>query len=84
MKENKGGRPIDGTFKCKNHEYAADHFLCLVKTPRDPILGMYDIDVILTQLEDRLTDNEDLIGADILPIAVLFAGDFLYKGTICW
>lgn len=38
---------------------------------------MYDIDVTLTQLEDRLTDNEDLIGVDILPIAALFAGDFV-------
>ncbi|EKY5046501.1 SMI1/KNR4 family protein, partial [Listeria monocytogenes] len=58
-------------------EYAIDRFLCFLKTPRDNELGMYDIDVTLTQLEDRLTDNEDLIGVDILPIAVLFAGDFV-------
>lgn len=77
MKENNGGRPIDGVFKCNNHEYAIDRFLCFLKTPRDNELGMYDIDVTLTQLEDRLTDNEDLIGVDILPIAVLFAGDFV-------
>ncbi|WP_405101024.1 SMI1/KNR4 family protein [Oceanobacillus sp. FSL H7-0719] len=77
MKGNNGGRPIDGEFKCNNHEYAIDRFLCLLKTPRDNALGMYDIDVTLTQLEDRLTDNEELIGADILPIAVLFAGDFV-------
>lgn len=77
MKENNGGRPINGAFKCNDHEYAIDRFLCLLKTPRDNTLGMYDIDVTLTQLEDRLTDNEDLIGADILPIAVLFAGDFV-------
>ncbi|MFE4351776.1 SMI1/KNR4 family protein [Peribacillus butanolivorans] len=77
MKENNGGRPKDGAFKCNNHEYAIDRFLCLLKTPRDNTLGMYDMDVTLTQLEDRLTDNEDLIGADILPIAVLFAGDFV-------
>lgn len=31
----------------------------------------------MTQLEDRLTENEDLIGADFIPIAVLFAGDFV-------
>ncbi|EDN9305104.1 SMI1/KNR4 family protein [Listeria monocytogenes] len=77
MKENNGGRPIDGVFKCNNHEHAIDRFLCFLKTPRDNELGMYDIDVTLTQLEDRLTDNEDLIGVDILPIAVLFAGDFV-------
>jgi hypothetical protein len=77
LKENNGGRPIDGVFKFNSYEYAIDRFLCLLNTPRDNSLGIYDIDVTLTQLEDRLTDNEDLIGADILPIAVLFAGDFV-------
>ncbi|MBT2759310.1 SMI1/KNR4 family protein [Mesobacillus foraminis] len=77
MKENIGARPVDGEFECNRHKYAIDRFLCLLKTPRDNSLGMYDIDVTLTQLEDRLTDNEELIGADLLPIAVLFAGDFV-------
>lgn len=77
MKENNGGRPVDGVFVCKNHEYVIDRFLCFLKNPRENELGMYDMDVTLSQLEDRLTDNEDLIGADILPIAVLFAGDFV-------
>ncbi|MEK3868318.1 SMI1/KNR4 family protein [Paenibacillus sp. FSL H7-0716] len=77
LEVNNGGRPINSSFKCNNHDYAIDRFLCLLKTPRDNQLGMYDIDVTLTQIEDRLTDNEDLIGVDILPIAILFAGDFL-------
>ena len=77
MKENNGGRPVEGVFKCNNHDYAVDRFLCFLKAPNDHELGMYDIDVTLTQLEDRLTNNENLIGADILPIAVLFAGDFV-------
>lgn len=77
MKENNGGRPINGVFKCDDHNYVIERFLCLLKTPRDNTLGMYDIDVTFTQLEERLTDNEELIGADILPIAVLYAGDFV-------
>ena len=77
LKENNGGRPINGAFICNNREYVIERFLCLLKTPCDNTFGMYDIDVTLTQLEERLTDNEDLIGADILPIAVLFAGDFI-------
>ena len=68
---------INGAFICNNREYVIERFLCLLKTPRDNTFGMYDIDVTLTQLEERLTDNEDLIGVDILPIAVLFAGDFI-------
>jgi len=77
MKTYNGGVPINRTFECNNHEYAVDRFLCFLKKPNNNQLGMYDIDVTLTQLEDRLTDNEDLIGADLEPIAALFAGDFL-------
>ncbi|WP_341279620.1 SMI1/KNR4 family protein [Paenibacillus sp. FSL H8-0537] len=66
LKENNEGRTLEGAFECNGREYAIDRFL-----------GMYDIDVTLTQLEDRLTENEELIGADILPIVVLFAGDFV-------
>lgn len=77
LKENNGGRTLEGGFECNGREYAIDRFLCLLQTPRENRLGMYDIDVTLTQLEDRLTDNEELIGADILPIVVLFAGDFI-------
>lgn len=77
LKVNNGGSPVNGNFYCNGHEYSIDRFLCLLETPRENQLGIYDIDVTLTQLEDRLTDNEDLIGADILPIAVLFAGDFV-------
>lgn len=40
-------------------------------------LGEYDIDVTLTRIEERLTDNADLVGVDLLPIAILFAGDYL-------
>lgn len=77
IKENNGARTNYGAFKCNGREYAIDRFLCLLNAPRENVLGMYGIDVTLTQLEDRLTDSEDLIGVDILPIAVLFAGDFV-------
>ncbi|RJG17606.1 SMI1/KNR4 family protein [Paenibacillus thiaminolyticus] len=77
LKENNGARTNEGAFECNGREYAIDRFLCLLDAPRENELGMYDIDVTLTQIEDRLTDNEDLIGVDILPIVVLFAGDFV-------
>lgn len=77
IQENNGARMKDGAFECNGHEYAIDRFLCLLNTPRDNVLGMYEIDVILTQIEDRLTNNEDLMGVEILPIVVLFASDFV-------
>jgi hypothetical protein len=38
---------------------------------------MYDLSVTWTQLDGRLSDDLDALGIDVLPIAVLFAGDFV-------
>ena len=86
IKRYGGGIPIERAFLCKedNHEYAIDRFLCICPDYETNKLGMYDIGVTWTQIEDRLSDNPDLIGVDMLPIAVLFAGDFLcldFKNT---
>jgi hypothetical protein len=77
MESNNGGIPIEQTFACKKRTYAIERFLCMLKTPSENTLGIYDISVVLTQIEERLTENEDLLGAEILPIASLFAGDFV-------
>ena len=79
VKRYGGGKPIKRVFLCKenNHEYAIDRFLCICPDYRTNTLGMYNVGVVLTQIEDRLSDNPDLIGAELLPIAVLFAGDFV-------
>lgn len=39
--------------------------------------GWYDISVVESQIGERLTDNEDLIGIEVLPIAELFVGDYV-------
>ena len=54
-----------------------DRMLCLLPEPEDDVNGCYDITVVLTQVDTRLTDNEDLVGAEVIPIAELFAGDLL-------
>ena len=74
---NNGGIPEKRSFLCNNHEYVIDRFLCILEKTENNVYGSYDIDVVLTQIEDRLTDNEDLIGCELLPIAQLFAGDYL-------
>ncbi len=43
----------------------------------DDINGWYDIEVVLSQIDTRLTDNEDLVGANVIPFAALFTGDFV-------
>ncbi|MBC1227224.1 SMI1/KNR4 family protein [Listeria booriae] len=75
--ENNGGVPVEKSFMANNHSYAIDRFLCVLEDTENNDLGEYDIDVTLTRIEERLTDNEDLVGVDLLPIAILFAGDYL-------
>lgn len=44
-------------------------FLCILENTEQNKLGFYDIDVVLSQIEERPTDNEDLAGCELLPIA---------------
>lgn len=73
-----GGTPYEDTFFCKDdgREYAIERFLCILKDFRTNPFGCYDIDVIDAQIGERLTDNGDLIGVDLLPIASTYS-DFL-------
>ena len=77
LMKNNGGTPNKQEFKYKNHTYMVESFLCILQNSENSEYGFYDIDVVLTQIDDRLTNNEDLIGCELLPIAELFAGDYL-------
>lgn len=72
-----GGIPQKREFNFRNHMYMIVSFLCILENTEHNKYGFYDIDVVLSQIEDRLTNNEDLIGCELLPIAELFAGDYL-------
>jgi len=72
-----GGIPNERSFECNKHNYAITRFLCILKNVQETKNGWYDISVVESQIGERLTDNEDLIGVEILPIAELFAGDYL-------
>lgn len=72
-----GGIPFEKSFLCNSRNYAIERFLCILKDPKENPFGVYDISVVLTQIGERLTANEDLLGAEVLPIASLFAGDFI-------
>ena len=70
------------------NELLIERFLCLLEDPEDDDEnGWYDIEVVLSDIDTRLTDDEDLTGINIIPFAVLFAGDFLCldfrENTIC-
>ena len=72
-----GGEPVECNFKCNNQNYLITRFLCILKNVKESENGWYDIGVVESQIGERLTDNEDLLGIEVLPIAELFAGDYL-------
>ena len=70
VKRYGGGEPAEAAFDYNGHSYMIERFLCLLEDPDDvDDLGWYDIDVVRSQVSWRLTANEDLIGAEMLPIA---------------
>ncbi|MEG0528418.1 MAG: SMI1/KNR4 family protein [Longicatena sp.] len=77
IKKYNGGTPIRDSFKCNNHNYAIDRFLCILKVTGEREDEFYDIGVVRTQLDERIVSDENLVGTELLPIAVLFAGDFV-------
>jgi SMI1-KNR4 cell-wall len=78
LKAGNGAVPIRKTFLHGNRERLVERLLCLLPKPQnDQTNGWYDLSVVLTQLDARLIDNENLVGMNVIPIAVLFAGDFV-------
>lgn len=79
LKEYNGGVPEKREFKGNhsNRIYMVEFFLSIVKVEDYNKFGYYDISVIHSQLDERLSANEDLIGYDMVPIACIFAGDYV-------
>ena len=77
LMNNNGAEPIKAYFACKGLEYGVERFLCVLdKRNLNSENKIYEINVVEGEIFDRLTDNEDLIGVEILPIADL-GNDFL-------
>lgn len=73
-----GASPDEVIIKVNSEERVLERFLIVSEDENlDGCLMQYEIKVVMAQIEERLTDNEDLIGAEALPFAYLFGGDFL-------
>ena len=77
LKKYSCGEPEEDAFEHEGHIYAIDRFLGLVRNYKTDVLGCYDIGVVESQIEERLTDNRYQFGMDVIPIAALFAGNYL-------
>ncbi|MEQ3530446.1 SMI1/KNR4 family protein [Pseudoalteromonas sp. XMcav11-Q] len=76
---NNNGVAFEGlTYDIDNEERLIERTLLITNDSNlsDDIM-QYEIKVVLAQIEERLTDNEDLMGAELLPFAHVFGGDFL-------
>ena len=76
MRKN-GFRPSKNLFSLKNRSFLIERFLCVLENSKDNPLGVYDIDVVMSQLDERLFVHEDILGFELVPITALFGGDFL-------
>lgn len=78
-----GGEPESKLLQVQGEEFVVERFLSIIESPNESKYGEYDIAVVLTQLDDRLSDDPDLLGNEIIPIASMFGGDFIcldYRG----
>jgi hypothetical protein len=79
-----GGVPIENRLLHGGRERLVERVLCVLSDPNtDGENGWYDVSVVTSQLDDRLAEGPDQKGTAILPIAALFAGDFVcldYRG----
>lgn len=77
IKKYNGASTVKDSFACNDHNYVIDRFLCILEVTGESDDEFYDIGVVRTQLDERIVSDEDLVGAELIPIAALFAGDFV-------
>ncbi len=76
MKEN-GGVPAKRNFNCGKQTRMIERFLCIKEKNTNEDYAWYDINVVITQVEERLASDPDQETDELIPIAELFAGDLL-------
>ena len=77
IKRKNGFHPSKNLFSLTNRSFLIERFLSILENTKDNPLGMYDIDVVMSQLDERLFVHEDILGFELIPIVALYGGDFL-------
>ena len=77
IKNENGLIPSKRYFHFGNNEKVIDRFLAILAISGEKAEEVYDIGVVSTQLEGRIVFDEDYVGMQLIPIAALFAGDFV-------
>lgn len=77
IKSKNGVIPTKRYFHFGNNNKVVERFLCVLEYAKDNPLGMYEIDVVMSQLDERLFVHENILGFELIPIAAFYGGDFL-------
>ena len=77
IKKENGVIPSKRYFHFEHNEKVIDRFLAILAISGEKTEEDYDIGVVSTQLEGRIVFDEDNVGMQLIPIAVLYGGDFL-------
>lgn len=77
IKKFNGAVLTNSTLEVNGHQYIVSRFLCMLSEPSESNDGQYDIDVIETRIGEYLTANPDLIGVELLPIALVQGDNYL-------
>jgi cell wall assembly regulator SMI1 len=72
-----GAVPLKNRFDIEGLERVIERFLPILQDVEDHPLGWLDLEVVASQLDARLTDDEDGENINLIPIAALLAGDFV-------
>jgi SMI1-KNR4 cell-wall len=78
LKTDNGGVPLKRAFPTQYNEKVIDRFLPLMVDPNsEPVHGQYDIAVVWSQINNRLGEDPDEIGSQLIPIVALEFGDMV-------
>lgn len=72
-----GAKLVRPALRQGDGDMVIERFLPIVADPKTDPQGWADVAVVVTQLDERLVEDGDKLGYPIVPIAALFAGDFL-------
>jgi len=72
-----GAVPLESRFDVAGLERAVERFLPIIQDVEGHPLGWLDLEVVASQLDSRLTDDEDGENINLVPIAAVLAGDFI-------
>lgn len=78
IEEYNVGMPEANTFQTEGgDDYVINQFLGFVEDFQNSPLGEYDIAVVMAPIDTYLTDDPDLIGAELIPVARLTTDDYV-------